>query len=76
MHAVKEVRTTRSELEAEGHAVVARIETLCDELCQIIQHRKKQLVTEAEGKIAQKSGGLTGQEKQLSTSYVIPISVM
>ena len=68
MCAVKEVRTTRSELEAEGHAVVARIETLCDELCQIIQHRKKQLVTEAEGKIAQKSGGLTGQEKQLSTS--------
>ena len=67
MCAVKEVRTTRSELEAEGHAVVARIETLCDELCQIIQHRKKQLVTEAEGKIAQKSGGLTGQEKQLST---------
>ena len=68
MCAVKEVRTTRSELEAEGHAVVAQIETLCDELCQIIQHRKKQLVTEAEGKIAQKSGGLTGQEKQLSTS--------
>ena len=68
MCAVKEVRTTRSELEAEGHAVVARIETLCDELCQIIQHRKKQLVTEAKGKIAQKSGGLTGQEKQLSTS--------
>ena len=68
MCAVKEVRTTRSELEAEGHAVVARIETLCDELCQIIQHRKKQLVMEAEGKIAQKSGGLTGQEKQLSTS--------
>ena len=68
MCAVKEVRTTRSELEAEGHAVVARIETLCDELCQIIQHHKKQLVTEAEGKIAQKSGGLTGQEKQLSTS--------
>ena len=68
MCAVKKVRTTRSELEAEGHAVVARIETLCDELCQIIQHRKKQLVTEAEGKIAQKSGGLTGQEKQLSTS--------
>ena len=68
MCAVKEVRTTRSELEAEGHAVVARIETLCDELCQIIQHRKKQLVTEAEGKIAEKSGDLTGQEKQLSTS--------
>ena len=68
MCAVKEVRTTRSELEAEGHAVVARIETLCDELCQIIQHRKKQLVTEAEAKIAQTSGGLTGQEKQLSTS--------
>ena len=68
MCAVKEVRTTRSELEAEGHAMVAQIETLCDELCQIIQHRKKQLVTEAEGKIAQKSGGLTGQEKQLSTS--------
>ena len=68
MCAVKEVRTTRSELEAEGHAVVARIETLCDKLCQIIQHRKKQLVTEAEDKIAEKSGGLTGQEKQLSTS--------
>ena len=68
MCAVKEVRTTRSEMEAEGRAVVGRIETLCDELCQIIQHRKKQLVMEAEGKIAQKSGGLTGQEKQLSTS--------
>ena len=68
MCAVKEVRTTRSELEAEGHAVVARIETLCDKLCQIIQHRKKHLVMEAEVKIAQKSGGLTGQEKQLSTS--------
>ena len=68
MCAMKEVRTTRSELEAEGHAVVARIETSCDKLCQIIQHHKKQLVMEAEGKIAQKSGGLTGQEKQLSTS--------
>ena len=76
MCAVKEVRTTRSELEAEGHAVVARIETLCDELCQIIQHRKKQLVTEAEGKIAQKSGGLTGQEKQLSTSFAGADSVI
>ena len=66
--AVKEVRTTRSELEAEGQALVERIKTLCDELCQIIQHRKKQLVQEVESKITQKSGSLTGQEKQLSTS--------
>ena len=66
--AVKEVCTTKSELEAEGHAVVRRVETLCDELCQIIQHRKKQLVQEVESKITQKSGSLTGQEKQLSTS--------
>ena len=68
MCAVKEVRTSRSELEAEGHAVVEGIENWCDELCQVIQHRKKQLVQEAKSKIADKSGGLTGQEKQLSTS--------
>ena len=66
--AVKEVHTIRTELEAERHAVVERIETLCDELCQIIQHRKKQLVQEVESKITQKSGSLAGQEKQLSTS--------
>ena len=66
--AVKEVRTTRSELEAERQALVERVETLCDELCQIIQHRKKQLVQEVESKITEKSGSLTGQEKQLSTS--------
>ena len=68
MCAVKEVRTSRSELEAEGHDVVEGIENWCDELCQVIQHRKKQLVQEAKSKIAEKSGGLTGQEKQLSTS--------
>ena len=65
---VKEVQTTRSELEAEGHAVVGQIEKWCDEFCQIIQNHKKQLVQEVESKITQKSGGLSGQEKQLSTS--------
>ena len=76
MCAVKEVRTTRSELEAEGHAVVEGIENWCDELCQVIQHRKKQLVQEAKSKITEKSGGLTGQEKQLSTSCVGADSVI
>ena len=68
MSAVKEVQTTRSELKAEGNAVVKRVEDWCDKLCQIIQDHKKQLVQEANNKIAQKSSRLLDQERGLSNS--------
>ena len=74
--AVKDVRATRSELEAEERTVVQRIEKWCDELCQIIQHHKKQLTKEAKGKTTQKLGGLSGQEDGLSTLCVRADSVI
>ena len=66
MDALQEVQATRSELEAEGHAVVQCIEKWCNELCQIIQDHKKQLVEEVKGKIAEKSKHLSDQEKGLA----------
>ena len=68
MCAVEDVRTTRFKLETKGHAAVEQIKNWCDELCQIIQHRKKQLVEEAESKIARNSGFLSRQEEGLSVS--------
>ena len=68
LSAVKEVQTAKSKLEAKGHSMVRGVEKWCDELCQIIQHHKKQLVAEVKNKISQKTGSLTGQEKGLSIS--------
>ena len=66
--AVKEVQTTKSKLETKEQSMVGGAEKWCDELCQIIQHHKKQLVAEVKNKISQKTGSLGGQEKGLSIS--------
>ena len=68
LSAVKEVQTTKSKLEAKGQSMIGGVEKWCDELSQIIQNHKKQLVVEIESKILQKTGNLTGQEKGLSIS--------
>ena len=74
--AVKEVQTAKSKLETKEESMVGGVEKWCDELCQIIQQHKKQLVEKAKSKIVQKSGRLTGQEEGLSISCAVSDSVI
>ena len=74
--AVKEIQTTRSEVEAQGHSVATRIENSFDELQQVIEHRKQQLLTEAASNTTRKLDRLSGQEKSLSTTSALVQSVI
>ena len=76
LSAVKEVQTTKSKLEAKEQSMVGGVEKWCDELCQIIQQHKNELIAEVKNNITQKSGRLTGQEEHLSISCAVSDSVI
>ena len=74
--AVNDIQTTRSDVEAQGHSVARDIESSFDELHQIIEHRKQQLLAEAAKNMTCKMDSLSGQEKSLSTACAVVQSVI
>ena len=66
LRAVQEIQTTKSQVKAQTYSVTSRIEKSFDELRQIMEHRKKELIAEVTKKEAQKLEQLSNQEKGLS----------
>ena len=75
-HAVKEIRSSWSEVEAQGKSVAQCINNKFDEIQQIVEHRRQQLLSEAESKTAEKVEHLSGQEKGLSAKSAMVQSVV
>ena len=69
--AVEEIQTTRSEVEAQGYSVVSCTESSFDELHQIIEHRKQQLLEESAKEMTRKVERLLDQEKSASTACAV-----
>ena len=65
-HAVKEVQTTKKELEAQGDTVVTEIQASFIELHEILNKHEKELLDEAGRRVLQKLDNLSVQEKDLS----------
>ena len=65
-HAVKEVQTTKKELEAQGDTVATEIQASFMELHEILNKHEKELLDEAGKRVLQKLDNLSVQEKNLS----------
>ena len=75
-HAVEEIQTTKSEIEAQGDSVANEIVNLFEELHTIIENRKQELLKEAATKVTQKLEHLSVQAKSLSTDHAMVQSVI
>ena len=75
-HAVKEIQTTKSEIEAQGDSVANDIENSFKELHTIIESRKQELLKEAAMKVTEKLECLSVQEKSLFTAHAVVQSVI
>ena len=64
--AIDVLQTTKQEVEAQGDSVANTIHTSFNELQQIIEKHKQQLLTEAASKVQEKMEKLLVQEKNLS----------
>ena len=65
-HAVQEIQSTKSEVKAQTQSVITRSVRLIDELKQILEDWKQELITQATNIEARKLGNLCSQEKGLS----------
>ena len=74
--AVKEVQTTKSEIEAQGDSVANEIKKSHEELHMIIENRTRELLREAEMKVMQKLKNLSDQEEELSTACAVVTNVI
>ena len=75
-HAVKEIQSTQSEIEAQGDSVNNKLESLFEHLYKIIEQRKQELLKEVVTKVTQKLNRLSVQEKKLSTECAVIQSVI
>ena len=75
-HAVEEIQTTKSEIEAQGDSVANDIENSFKELHTIIESHKQELLKEAAMKVIEKLERLSVQEKSLSTAHAVVQSVI
>ena len=75
-HAVEEIQTTNSEIEAQGDSVANEIVNSFEELHTIIENRKQELLKEAATKVTQKLERLSVQAKSLSTERAVVQSVI
>ena len=75
-HAVEEIQTTKSEIEAQGDSVANEIVNLFEELHTIIENRKQELLKEAAMNVTQKLEHLSMQAKSLSTDRAVVQSVI
>ena len=64
--AIEVLQTTKQEVEAQGDSVTKTIHTSFNELQQILEKHKQQLLTEAASKVQEKMDKLLVQEKNLS----------
>ena len=64
--AIEVLQTTKQEVEAQGDSVANTIHTSFNELQQILEKHKQQLLTEAASKVQEKMDKLLVQEKNLS----------
>ena len=64
--AIEVLQTTKQEVEAQGDSVTKTIHTSFNELQQILEKHKQQLLTEAASKVQEKMDKLLAQEKNLS----------
>ena len=64
--AVEDIQTTKQEVEAQGDSVANTIHTSFNELHQILEKRKNELLHEASSKVHEKLDKLSVQEKNLS----------
>ena len=64
--AIEVLQTMKQEVEAQGDSVTNTIHTSFNELQQIIEKHKQQLLTEAASKVQEKVDKLLAQEKNLS----------
>ena len=75
-HAVKEIQSTQSEVEAQGDSVNNKLESLFEHLHEIIEQRKQELLKEVVTKVTQKLNRLSVQEKKLSTECAVVLGVI
>ena len=75
-HAVKEIQSTQSEIEAQRYSVNNKLESLFEHLHKIIEQRKQELLKEVATKVTQKLNRLSVQEKKLSTECAVIQSVI
>ena len=74
--AVEEVRTTKQEIEVQGDSVTNTIHTSFNELFQIMERRKQEMLEEAGRLVREKVDKLTVQEKNLSLAVAEVQSVV
>ena len=74
--AVKEIKSTKCEIEAQGESVANDINGSFDELQKIMEDHRKELLKEAALKVTEKLEHLSGQEKRVSISYAVVQSVI
>ena len=70
-HAVKEIQSTQSEIEAQGDSINNKLESCFEHLYKIIEQRKQELLKEVSTKVTQKLNCLSVQEKKLSTECAV-----
>lgn len=68
LRAVDVVRIAQSKVKAQGNSVVSSIESSFNEMYQILEKRKSELVEEALRIVEEKVGKLSEQEKSLSAN--------
>ena len=68
--AIEDIQTTKQEVEAQGDSVANIIHTSFNELHQILEKRKNELLHEASRKMQEKIDKLSEQEKNLSLANV------
>ena len=75
-HALKEIQSTQSEIEAQGDSMNNKLESLFEHLHKIIEQRKQELLKEVATKVTQKLNHLSVQEEKLSTECAVIQSVI
>ena len=75
-HAVEEIQTTKSEIEAQGDSVANEIKSSFAEYRKIVDKREQELLKEAAVKVTEKLDHLSVQEKSLSTEHAVVQSVI
>ena len=68
--AIEDIQTNKQEVEAQGDSVTNTIQTSFNELQQILEKRKNELLHEASMKVQEKIDRLSEQEKNLSLANV------
>ena len=76
VHAVGDIQTTESEVEAQGRGVVESVNEAFDELERIIRNRRQEILKEVTVKVSEKLENLSAQRKGVSMSYAVVQSVI